>query len=124
MTLLALKKAAPRFAHISSSIVAIAYCSPQHQHAGSLWTILKCFGFGDLPERLNGYGIHSLDNVMTLDPTIHDWFDRLEIWFEAVVSDFKFSSPLTLNMRRMAWKIPMLFGLSETIAFANASQTQ
>jgi len=28
---------------------------------------------------------------MTLDPIHHDWFDRLEIWFEAVVSDFKFS---------------------------------
>jgi hypothetical protein len=89
-----------------------------------LWAILKCFGYEGLPERLNGDGIHSLDNVMTLDPTIHDWFDRLEIWFEAVVSDFKFLSPLTLNMRRMAWKIPMLFALSETIVFARARQTQ
>ena len=42
----------------------------------------------------------SLDNVMTLEPTIHYFFDRLIMWFEAVVSDIKFSSPLTLNMRR------------------------
>ena len=39
------------------------------------------------------------------------------MWFEAVVRDIKFSSPLTLNMRRMAWKIPMLFVLLETFAF-------
>ena len=61
---------------------------------------------------------------MTLDPGIHDWFDRLEIWFEAVVSDFIFEAPLTLNMRRVTRKIPMLFVLSETIAFARAKQTQ
>jgi hypothetical protein len=90
----------------------------------TLWTILKCFGYEDLPERLNGDGIHSLDNVMTLDPIIHDWFDRLEIWFEAVVSNFKFLSPLMHNMHRMAWKTPMLFVLSETIAFTRARQTQ
>jgi hypothetical protein len=60
----------------------------------TLWTILECFGYEDLPERLNGDGIHSLDNIMTLDPIIHDWFDRLEIWFEAVVSNFKFLSPI------------------------------
>jgi len=85
---------------------------------------LKCFGYEDLPEKLNGAGIHGLDNVITLDPGIHDWFDRLEIWFEAVVSDFKFLSPLTLNMRRMAWKIPILFMLFETFTFTRAKQTQ
>jgi hypothetical protein len=60
----------------------------------TLWAILKCFGYEDLPERLNGNGIHNLDNVMMLDLGIHDFFDRLEIWFEAVVSDFEFLGPL------------------------------
>ena len=68
--------------------MAIAYCScPQHEYAAVIWAILKCFGYEDLP---NSNGIHSLDNVTTLDPGIHDFFDRLEIWFEAVVSDFRF----------------------------------
>ena len=82
--------------------MAIANCPCSwHEFAASLWTILKCFGYEDLPKRLNGDGINCLDNVMTLDPVIHDWFDRLEIWFEAVVSDFRFLSPLKLNIRRM-----------------------
>jgi hypothetical protein len=68
--------------------------------------------------------IHTLDNVMTLDPIIHDWFDRLEIWSEAVVSDFIFLSLLTLNIRRMAWKTHMLFMLREKVALVRARQTQ
>lgn len=50
-----------------------------------------CFGYENLPEMLNGAGIHSLDNVMTPDPVIHSSFDNLNLWFEAVVSDFKIS---------------------------------
>jgi len=47
---------------------------------------MKCFGYGDLPGKLNGAGIHRLDNIMTLDPSIHVLFDELRLWFEAVVS--------------------------------------
>ncbi len=62
----------------------------QHEYAASVWAILKCFGYEDLPERLKGSGIHDLDNVMTLDLFHHVWFDRLELWFEAVVGVFFF----------------------------------
>jgi len=73
----------------------------QHECAASVWAILKCFGYEDLPERLNGTGIHSLDNVMTLDHPIHDWFDRLELWFEAVVGAFFFwTTSLRLKVHR------------------------
>ena len=47
---------------------------------------MKSFGYEDLPEKLNGAGIHSLDNIMTLELNIHSWFDELRLWFEAVVS--------------------------------------
>jgi len=45
---------------------------------------MRCFGYEDLPERLNGADIHSLDNIMTLQHDIHSWFDKLQLWFEAV----------------------------------------
>ena len=57
-----------------------------------MWTILRCFGYEDLPERLHGAGIHSLDNIMTLQHDIHSWFDQLELWFEAVVSGLQIVS--------------------------------
>ena len=72
---------------------------------------MKEFGYEDLPEKLNGAGIHNLDNVMTLDPSIHAWFDKLEIWFEAVVSGIGSSSSRTLNVRRRARNIPTIFVL-------------
>ena len=41
---------------------------------------MKCFGYGDYPEKLNvagGTTVHGLDNVMTLDPSIPIKFDEL-----------------------------------------------
>lgn len=51
---------------------------------------MKCFGYEDSPEKLNAAGgttIHGLDNVMTLEHTVRIWFDDLQLWFEAIVSD-------------------------------------
>ncbi|KAH9074785.1 hypothetical protein EDB83DRAFT_2218819, partial [Lactarius deliciosus] len=53
------------------------------EHPASIWAILGCFGYEDLPKRLKGSGIHALDNVMTLDSACHHWFDKLLLWFEA-----------------------------------------
>ena len=44
------------------------------------------FGFEDLREKLVGNGIHTLENVMTLDASNCFLFQLLEIWFEAIVS--------------------------------------
>ncbi len=55
-----------------------------------MWAILKCFGYGDLPEKLKGSGIHGLYNVVTLDLSCYAWFHMLELWFEAVVGVFFF----------------------------------
>ena len=54
---------------------------------------MRCFGYEDLPEKLKGAGVHSLDNIMTLQLDIHSWFDQLQVWFEAVVSGLQFVSP-------------------------------
>lgn len=37
-------------------------------------------------EELNGPAIHRLENVMTMDTTMHKLFDDLGIWFEETVS--------------------------------------
>jgi len=47
---------------------------------------MSSLGFGDLREKLVGNGIHSLENVITLDRSICSLFRELEIWFEAIVS--------------------------------------
>jgi len=69
---------------------------------------MRCFGYEDLPEKLNSAGIHGLDNIMTLDYSIQGWFDGLQLWFEAVVSGLQFSVPM-LNVCRTARKTPILF---------------
>ena len=77
-------------------------------YAASVWTILSCFGYEDIPEKLIGAGIHRLDNIMTLDASIHSYFDKLQLWFEAVVSGLQFSV-LALTVSRTARKTPIIF---------------
>ncbi|KAI6033299.1 hypothetical protein EDC04DRAFT_2897936 [Pisolithus marmoratus] len=52
--------------------------------AASVWAVLDCFGHHSLREELNGTNIHRLENVMTLDPTVHNDFATLKIWFTAM----------------------------------------
>jgi hypothetical protein len=85
---------------------------------------MQCFGYEDLPKTLNGAGVHSLDNVMTLDPTIHGLFDNLGLWFEGLVSDFSIFCPHKLEVCRRTRRIPMLFVPGEAIILNRARQTQ
>ena len=39
----------------------------------------------DVIAKLNGDGVHRLENVMTMRSDLHQGFDRLELWFEAMV---------------------------------------
>ncbi|KAH9175892.1 hypothetical protein EDB89DRAFT_1903406 [Lactarius sanguifluus] len=77
-------------AHIipSSTNKNILDSNDKHEHASSFWAILGCFGYEDLPDKLTGKKIHSLDNVMTLELNMHDSFDQLKMWFEAVARAF------------------------------------
>ncbi|KAH9002540.1 hypothetical protein EDB86DRAFT_2847233 [Lactarius hatsudake] len=83
-------------AHIipSSTNKNILDSNNKHEHASSFLAILSCFGYKGLPDRLTGKKIHSLDNVMTLELNMHDSFDQLDIWFEAVKG-----SPNTYTMK-------------------------
>jgi hypothetical protein len=67
--------------HISAATAILIRC--QKDYAASVLAVLKRFGY-DI-ENLNGPKVHSLYNVMTMEKNVHDWFDRLEMWFEATV---------------------------------------
>ncbi|KAH8801243.1 hypothetical protein DL96DRAFT_1635691 [Flagelloscypha sp. PMI_526] len=49
-------------------------------YSSSVMAVLKSFGY-DIPG-LHGPKIHSLCNVMTVSKDDHDFFERLELWFE------------------------------------------
>ncbi|KAK7443453.1 hypothetical protein VKT23_015626 [Stygiomarasmius scandens] len=51
-------------------------------YGANVWTVLTYFGHPEILEQLNGAKVHSLENVMTLEQTLHGWFDNLQVWFE------------------------------------------
>ncbi|KAK0435647.1 hypothetical protein EV421DRAFT_1716530, partial [Armillaria borealis] len=53
----------------------------------SVLAVLKSFGCVIDIEQLNGTNVHSLSNIITLtiQSDVHEWFIRLEIWFEMTV---------------------------------------
>ncbi|KAH9829044.1 uncharacterized protein C8Q71DRAFT_718745 [Rhodofomes roseus] len=59
----------------------------EHQ-VGTVWTILQRFGYEDVYNELKadqkGTGIHRLNNILTLAPTIQGAFDDMELWLEAI----------------------------------------
>ncbi|KDQ34141.1 hypothetical protein PLEOSDRAFT_1024167, partial [Pleurotus ostreatus PC15] len=50
-------------------------------YAASVLAVLKHFGYD--VDTLNGVGVHSLFNVMTLESNVHDMFDQLLLWLDA-----------------------------------------
>ncbi|KAI9510670.1 hypothetical protein F5148DRAFT_542180 [Russula earlei] len=56
---------------------------PEGLFPAPVLAVSKRFGYG--VENLNGFKVHSLFDVMTMRHDVHDWFDRLDIWFEASV---------------------------------------
>ncbi|KDQ54118.1 hypothetical protein JAAARDRAFT_38731 [Jaapia argillacea MUCL 33604] len=51
--------------------------------ASTVWTVMERFGQVNGEEELNGPNIHRLENVMTLNPEVHFYFDLLMLWLEA-----------------------------------------
>ena len=43
----------------------------QKDHAASASTVLKMFGLERLVQTLNGEGVHSLGNIITMDMVLH-----------------------------------------------------
>jgi hypothetical protein len=56
----------------------------KNAYATDAWGIIRRFGYDSASERLQGSGIHSLENVMTLELNIHDHFDQLKVWLEPI----------------------------------------
>ncbi|TFK31757.1 hypothetical protein BDQ12DRAFT_707890 [Crucibulum laeve] len=72
-------------AHIfaESTNANIAPGSDKRDCATGVLAVLKRFGFTKIEEDLNGRNVHRLENVMTLEPSVHSSFDKLKIWFIA-----------------------------------------
>ncbi|KAG8929474.1 hypothetical protein FRC02_005533 [Tulasnella sp. 418] len=67
---------------INAGISTIHDESTTRHYASTVWAVLDCFG-GVFFEELNGADVHRLENVMTMDPIVHDFFDSLDLWLEA-----------------------------------------
>lgn len=60
--------------------------SSQRHDIAKAWDIIKCFGYPKIQEELKGFHIHSLRNILTLEPTMHSLFGSLELWLVPTVS--------------------------------------
>ena len=60
---------------------------------------MSYFGFEHLRENLVGNGIHTLENILTLETSLRIFFEGLEIWFEAIVRGFGIFIPRTEGMQ-------------------------
>jgi hypothetical protein len=47
-----------------------------------MFAVLESFGLQHLVQRLNGNGVHSLENIITMGMELHREFDQLELWLE------------------------------------------
>ncbi|TFY55124.1 hypothetical protein EVG20_g9437 [Dentipellis fragilis] len=52
------------------------------EYAANAWHLLETLGFPSIRTELSGEKIHSLTNILTLEPTLHTQFDGLQLWFE------------------------------------------
>lgn len=65
--------------HCSSNI------GRQRENTTAVWGIFDTFGYKPHLDELNGLNIHRLENVITLDPNVHDLFNRLSLWLVPTV---------------------------------------
>ncbi|KAF8266448.1 hypothetical protein EI94DRAFT_1830627 [Lactarius quietus] len=66
-------------------------------YSASVLAVLKQFGYhSDNP---NGEKVHSLFNVMTMQHDVHDFFDRLMLWFEKTDTPNCYNVRTTLSPR-------------------------
>ncbi|TFK56318.1 hypothetical protein OE88DRAFT_1658 [Heliocybe sulcata] len=96
--------------------------SKKSEYAASVWTVLEAFGHGSIKEALNRKNIHHLDNILTVDPTVHIAFDQLWLWFEATgvpncykTTDERLAlpNPTYLRLHALCCKVAHLSGAAE-----------
>ncbi|KAI6030005.1 hypothetical protein EDC04DRAFT_2572635 [Pisolithus marmoratus] len=90
--------------------VNITSDSNKAKYASSVWTVLNRFGYPDLLRDLNGANIHRLENVMTMESTVHCQFDTFKIWFTATEEP----NTYRLEVANKLW----LFGCPEYVTFS------
>jgi hypothetical protein len=55
----------------------------QMVYAAGIWAVMDRFGQSSFEDELDGVKIHRLSNILTLDVSLHTYFDRLNLWLEA-----------------------------------------
>ncbi|KAI0364578.1 hypothetical protein BV20DRAFT_1057144 [Pilatotrama ljubarskyi] len=70
------------------SINVAGATEPRDREPATVWSILTRFGYQDICEELDfastKANLHRLENIMTLDVTVRDAFDQMNMWFEAI----------------------------------------
>ena len=70
---------------ISRTCVDVSWS--QKDFTAAPYAMLTRFGYPVIQEELGGPNIHRLENVLTLDKVVQDFFDQLHVWFEAVPNE-------------------------------------
>ena len=71
------------------SIDSFTWLALQHEYAGSAWAVMEWMGAINVITDLNGNGVHCLENVMTMEVGIHDffvWQTGFMVWSHGAVS--------------------------------------
>ncbi|KAF8575890.1 hypothetical protein K439DRAFT_1368763 [Ramaria rubella] len=79
---------------------------PKHHYAASAWAVMERMGGVFLPDELNGAAVHRLENILTLEVSIHDMFDSLYLWFEATADNLPNSYRVCSNNPVLITHIP------------------
>ncbi|RPD56816.1 hypothetical protein L227DRAFT_595003 [Lentinus tigrinus ALCF2SS1-6] len=70
------------------------------------YTMLNRFGYTDIQPELAGTKIHRLENVLTLATGMHEEFDQLNLWFEAVPDKPHAYCVITHDPFIPGWSVP------------------
>ncbi|KAI6021955.1 hypothetical protein EDC04DRAFT_2901153 [Pisolithus marmoratus] len=76
--------------------------SGSEKYATSVWAVLVHFGYSSLREELDGPNIHRLENVITMEPSLHNKFNSLQVWFTATgrSNEYKLEASYDFFIRR------------------------
>ncbi|TFY74375.1 hypothetical protein EWM64_g9637 [Hericium alpestre] len=66
----------------STNDFAVVRVGDKIEYAANVWTIFNYFGCPEMLNDLAGMKVHSMANVLTMETTLHDLFDTLNLWLE------------------------------------------
>jgi len=62
-------------AHIFGELMNTNLNDEAEHYAASIWAVLEAFGYPNILKDLAGSKIHRLDNILTMDLRLHQYFD-------------------------------------------------